>query len=137
MKKRVFKLLAGVIFITATNCTLPQQENKQLRPSEVKTSESKQDYQVGDRVPIELVCMVNDAFMGKPQIPVPVNGKTYYGCCQMCVKKLNEQEDARTGIDPQSGKQVDKVDAFIVLLNKQGTVGYFESQMTYEAFQSK
>lgn len=84
-----------------------------------------------------LVCMVNDAYKGKPQIPLPINGKTYYGCCQMCVKKLNEQEDARTPTDPQSGKKVDKVGAYIVLLDKKGTVGYFESQKSYEAFKSK
>ena len=26
------------------------------------------------------VCMVNDQFMGRAQIPVSVGGKTYYGC---------------------------------------------------------
>lgn len=138
MKNLVFKLLAGVIIlITATSCTQAQQENKQQNSSEVNTSETKQEYQLGDRVPNELVCMVNDAYMGKPQIPVPVNGKTYYGCCQMCVNKLNEQENARTAIDPQSGQKVDKVEAYIVLLDKQGTVGYFESQESYESFKSK
>lgn len=67
--------------------------------------------------PVEpsLVCMVNDAYMGKPQIPVPVNGKTYYGCCEMCVDKLNNIESARIAIDPFSGNQVDKSEAFIVV----------------------
>ena len=78
--------------------------------------------------PVEpsLVCMVNDAYMGKPQIPVPVNGKTYYGCCEMCVDKLNNLESARIAIDPYSGNPVDKSEAYIVLMNPQGAVAYFE-----------
>lgn len=86
--------------------------------------------------PVEpsLVCMVNDAYMGKPQIPVPVNGKTYYGCCEMCVDKLNNIESARIAIDPFSGNQVDKSEAFIVVTNPQGAVAYFESEANYNAF---
>ncbi len=86
--------------------------------------------------PVEpsLVCMVNDAYMGKPQIPVPVNGKTYYGCCEMCVDKLNNIESARIAIDPFSGNQVDKSEAFIVVTNTQGAVAYFESEANYSAF---
>ncbi|MEQ8472640.1 hypothetical protein RT717_01365 [Imperialibacter roseus] len=81
-----------------------------------------------------LVCMVNDAYMGKPQIPVPVNGKTYYGCCQGCVDKLNNLESARIAIDPFSGNPVDKSEAFIVVTNTQGAVTYFESEANYNAF---
>lgn len=86
--------------------------------------------------PVEpsLVCMVNDAYMGKPQIPVPVNGKTYYGCCEMCVDKLNNIESARIAIDPYSGNPVDKSEAYIVLMNPQGAVAYFESEANYNAF---
>jgi YHS domain-containing protein len=81
-----------------------------------------------------LVCMVNDAYMGKLQIPVPVNGKTYYGCCQGCVDKLNNLESARIAIDPFSGNPVDKSEAYIVLMNPQGAVAYFESEANYNAF---
>ena len=89
--------------------------------------------------PVEpsLVCMVNDAYMGKPQIPVPVNGKTYYGCCEMCVDKLNNIESARIAIDPFSGNQVDKSEAFIVVTNTQGAVAYFESEANYSAFKKE
>ena len=139
MKNSVFRLLTGGFFlIAALGCnTQSQPENEQAKQPDVTQATDKQDYEVGDQVPNELVCMVNDAYMGKPQIAVPVNGKTYYGCCQMCVKKLNEQESARTAFDPHSGKKVDKVDAYIVLLDEQGTVGYFESQKSYETFKSK
>ncbi|MFH6985356.1 hypothetical protein [Marinoscillum luteum] len=81
-----------------------------------------------------LVCMVNDAYMGVAQIPVPVNGKTYYGCCQGCVDKLNNLESARIAIDPYSGNPVDKSEAYIVLMNPQGAVAYFESEANYNAF---
>lgn len=46
--------------------------------------------------------------MGKTQIPVPVNGKTYYGCREMCVGKLTNDETARIELDPFSKKPVDK-----------------------------
>lgn len=101
--------------------------------TEAKT-ETVSDYQVGSQVPKDLVCMVNNAYMGKPQIPVPVNGKTYYGCCEMCVGMLNNNETARVGTDPVSNKPVDKTEAFIVLMDKDGKVGYFESKESYMKF---
>lgn len=36
-------------------------------------------------VEAEYVCMVNDTVFEKPQIPVEVGDKTYYGCCMGCV----------------------------------------------------
>jgi len=93
--------------------------------------DTQQKHEVGSQVPNELVCMVNNAYMGKPQIAVPVNGKTYYGCCEMCVGKLNNEEAARTGIDPFSNKPVDKTEAYIVLMKKEGEVAYFESEENY------
>jgi YHS domain-containing protein len=99
----------------------------------VKTEKLGANYQVGDHVPNELVCMVNNAYMGKPQMPVPVDGKTYYGCCEMCVGKLNQEESARMSIDPFSGKQVDKSEAYIVLSREDGRVAYFESEANYKA----
>ena len=108
-----------------------------IPPHSARVQETATDNSIGQQVRAQQVCMVNDTYMGKDQIAVPVNGKTYYGCCQMCVKKLNEQETVRTTIGPHSGKKVDKVDAYIVLLDEQGTVGYFESQKSYETFKSK
>lgn len=91
-------------------------------------------YRVGEQVPNDLVCMVNNAFMGKAQIPVPVNGKTYYGCCEMCVYRLNKEANSRMAIDPFSGKTVDKSEAYIVLKKPNGEVDYFESEANYHAF---
>lgn len=70
--------------------------------------------------------MVNDRYMGSPQIPVVVADKTYYGCCAMCKAKLETQESARMAIDPTSGKTVDKATAFIVS-DDRNKVYYFEN----------
>lgn len=131
-------LLSGILILTLLGC---KSENKkavakepgQMVTNTVKTNMSD-DPQIGSQVPKEQVCMVNDAYMGKLQIPVPVNGKTYYGCCQMCVKTLNNNDDARTGIDPFSKQRVDKTEAFIVLIGMDGKVAYFESEENFLKF---
>lgn len=56
------------------------------------------------------VCMVNDQFMGRAQIPIEIGGRTYYGCCAMCKDRLNKQPAVRVARDPVSGEQVDKSD---------------------------
>lgn len=86
-----------------------------------------------EQLPNNKVCMVNDTYMGVDQIEVPVAGKMYYGCCEMCVEKLNTQESARFATDPFTGEKVDKADAFIVLKSKvTGEVYYFQSAHTYQ-----
>src|SRR5262245_55931444 len=59
------------------------------------------------------VCMVNDQLFERDQIPVEVEGKTYYGCCKMCKKSLAEKREFRVATDPVSGKEVDKATAVI------------------------
>lgn len=75
------------------------------------------------------VCMVNDAVMGKPQIPVSFEGKTYYGCCEGCVERLKADRSARYAKDPVTGKEVDKATAFITE-GPSGEALYFESEAT-------
>jgi len=72
------------------------------------------------------VCMVNDRYMGVAQIPVDVNGKTYYGCCAMCKERLARDRAARMAVDPVSGKEVDKAIA-VIGQRADGSVLYFES----------
>lgn len=79
------------------------------------------------------VCMVNDQFMGKPQIPVQVEGRTYFGCCAMCKEKLEKQPAARTAQDPVTGEPVDKSKAVIVK-DGDGKVLYFASEETLRRF---
>jgi YHS domain-containing protein len=75
------------------------------------------------------VCMINHPWMGKPQIPVPVDGKTYFGCCEACKAKLANDAAARTAQDPVTGQPVDKALA-ILARDDAGTVYYFASEAT-------
>jgi YHS domain-containing protein len=79
------------------------------------------------------VCMVNDHFMGSPQIPVPVGDKTYYGCCEMCEGKLQADPSVRLGIDPVSKRPVDKALA-VLAMDGTGKIFYFESEESLRAY---
>ena len=75
------------------------------------------------------VCMVNNRFLNSNQIPVPINGKTYYGCCEGCVKVLKEDPASHITYDLLSNEEVDKAIAFII--GKPGSfqdVLYFKSE---------
>ncbi|HLL54166.1 MAG TPA: hypothetical protein VK447_11495 [Myxococcaceae bacterium] len=78
-------------------------------------------------------CMVNNMFMGKPQIPVQVEGKTYYGCCEMCKDRLANNPAARTAVDPVSKRPVDKSAAVIARADS-GALVYFENEANLAAY---
>lgn len=78
------------------------------------------------KVEPKTVCMINEQAMGKDQIPVEVEGKTYYGCCEMCKKALAADAAKRAAIDPVSGVLVDKATA-IIAAQEDGRVFYFEN----------
>jgi hypothetical protein len=81
------------------------------------------------------VCFINNKYMGAPQIPVVVDDKTYYGCCQGCVTALRSDPSSRVAKDPYSGARVDKAMAFIARNPADpDTVLYFESAMTFAAY---
>ena len=88
------------------------------------------------RVETKKVCMVNNQVFDKDQIPITVEGKTYYGCCEMCKERLAKDAAARTATDPVTGKAVDKATAVIAAM-PDGKVLYFESQETYEQYSKK
>ena len=79
------------------------------------------------------VCMVTDNVGLMKMIPVQVEGKTYYGCCQGCVGKLKNNRSVRFSTDPVTGREVDKAKAFIVA-DKANKALYFESKETAERF---
>lgn len=79
------------------------------------------------------VCMINNQFMDKPQIPVEVEGTTYYGCCEMCKTKLAEDPSSRAAVDPVSGAKVDKAHA-VIGKNATGAVFYFENEQNLAAY---
>lgn len=82
-----------------------------------------------------LVCMVNDQVMGRPQIPIAVDGRTYYGCCENCKKRLAEDQSARQAKDPVTGAMVDK-SAAVIGQDPSGRVFYFASEENLRAFKS-
>jgi YHS domain-containing protein len=79
------------------------------------------------------VCMMNDKRFPEPQIPVEVEGRTYYGCCAMCKERLSQDAAARTAVDPVSGKTVDKATA-VIGAAPDGRVFYFESETNLAQF---
>lgn len=77
--------------------------------------------------------MVNDQHMSAAQIPVQVEGKTYYGCCQMCEAKLKQNEQVRLGRDPLTQKAVDKATA-VLAMDAKGKVMYFENEANMRTY---
>lgn len=79
------------------------------------------------------VCMVQDTVMAVPAIPLARDGKTYYGCCEMCQGKIAADPERYTKArDPVSGAVVDKATA--ALLSVDGRVLYFESEGTRASY---
>ena len=88
-----------------------------------------------ERLKTNLVCMMNNKLFTTELIPVEVNGKVYYGCCQGCVESLKNNRSIRYAVDPYSGEEIDKADAYIIL-NSDGSqsVLYFKSEENYLNF---
>lgn len=77
--------------------------------------------------------MVTDQYMGKAQIPVEIEGRTYFGCCPMCKDRLNKEPAVRTALDPVTGETVDKATAVIVH-DATGKLLYFASEATLQRY---
>ena len=80
-----------------------------------------------EKVEPKRVCMVNDTVFPRDQIPVEVEGKTYFGCCEMCKGRLAKDAAIRVAVDPVSGRDVDKATA-VIGAGADGKVFYFESE---------
>ncbi len=85
------------------------------------------------RVDAKYVCFVTKNHFAKEQLPVAVEGKTYYGCCDMCKAKLKEDAAQRCDIDPVSGAKVDKASA-VIGADSQGKVYFFENEANLKKF---
>ena len=79
------------------------------------------------------VCMVTNRVLGRPQLAVEFEGKTYYGCCPVCVGRIQHDRRVRYSVDPLTGAEVDKARAFIVE-GPGGAALYFESADTAAEF---
>lgn len=92
----------------------------------------------GEGINPKMVCMVKDMYMGIDQVPVSVQDRTYYACCDQCVRDLNNSETVRYAIDPYSKVSVDKANAFITMNpKKKGTILYFESEENAKKYLQK
>lgn len=106
-----------------------------LVPASIQAVDQEQaDEPALERVPIEHVCMANDIYFGRDQIPVEVDGKTYYGCCQGCEARLKEDETIRVAVDPVTGEEVDKATAVAAAHPDSGSVLYFESEENLQRY---
>lgn len=101
--------------------------------SQDRPADKKEQSVVMRSVDPSYVCMTNDTAMKKPQIPIMINGKTYYGCCNGCVARLKEDAASRHSSDPATGRSVDKASAYIVK-DAAGKALYFESIESYKAY---
>ncbi len=125
-------VLLGTLFFTSCSSGSQNQETSQQTVSN-QSATPKQ----GDQVPNNLVCMVNNAYMGVPQLEVPFEGKMYFGCCEMCQERIPKEKEARIAVDPYSLKDVDKAEAYIVLVGERGEVAYFENEKNYKDLLAK
>lgn len=82
------------------------------------------------------VCMINDQLFDKEQIPVEVEGNTYYGCCKMCEATLKNDPNSRESIDPVSNRKVDKAES-VIGAAQNGSVYYFENETNLQNFNGK
>lgn len=134
-----FLAILSVVVLSLTACG-GSQTNAQAEDRIVSTDPAinlpvqSVQYKVGDLVPTAQVCMVNDAFMGKKQLLVRHEGKDYYGCCEMCKKRIPQEAEVRVAIDPFSKKEVDKATASIAITGDQGEVSYFENEANYRNY---
>lgn len=130
-----FLAILSVVVLSLTACSgLPTNTNVEPAVSVTGSSAQSVQYKVGDLVPTEQVCMVNDAFMGKKQLLVRHEGKDYYGCCEMCKERIPQEAAVRVAIDPFSKKEVDKATASIAITGDQGEVSYFENEANYRNY---
>lgn len=134
----ILKTLSIVAFATVLLIGCSDQKSKSTTEEipKVQTTEIKKinNPKKGKHVPSNLVCMVNDAYMGEEQIEVSFEGKMYYGCCNMCKEKIPKDQSVRYAVDPHSLKKISKADAYIVVIGDNDEVAYFENEQSYQLF---
>ena len=130
-------IIAAFILLVLFSCNSGREKEKENKATAVNAAFNFSDTAF-TKLLNKQICMVNNRFMNADQIAVPFNNKTYYGCCEGCVKTLNEDTTSRFTSDPLSGEEVDKAIAFIV--GKPGTkedVLYFKSETNAREYFNK
>ena len=132
IKNNITKLMIiSVFLITAGVFVLRAEENKQSTTKKILQTDNALN-----EVESKYVCMVTNKLFQKQQIPVIVEGKTYYGCCEMCKGRLANDASSRTSVDPVSGNPVDKAKS-IIAATKSGDIYYFENKGNLKVFNNK
>lgn len=85
------------------------------------------------RIASSNTCMGSNQAQEKAQNYAMVDGKSYYGCTDMCIANLKKNTGFRYRRDPVSGNRVDKALA-IVGAKKNGQLLYFESERNLLAY---
>lgn len=129
--KKMERVLPLVVLLLGGTLMLTLGADASAPPSRPATAAAVQVVTDSSRV-----CMMNDRVMGQPQIPVVVEGKTYYGCCAMCKERLTNDAAARKASDPVTGRSVDKAEA-IIAKRPDGSVLYFENKETLRRYRAK
>lgn len=123
---------------------LPSCEKKESKRSAYSknqlSNESEKTAQLGQSafqvVPASKICMPQDRVFPNKMFSIEYNGKTYYGCCMGCIKKIKKDPNRYIWAkDPISGETVDKADA--IILDIQGKAVYFASKDNARNFASK
>lgn len=127
--KRVFRFfyLSALLLVVP-----PVFVSKAALAGEAEQTQSQRGWH---KVENKRVCMVTDMEFPRDQIPVQVDGKTYYGCCENCKASLTKDETVRYAIDPVSGKKVNKATA-IIAADSDGAVTYFENEVNFKKYLS-
>ncbi len=132
------KILLGIvslsIILLLSACGQTEKDNTEHSGQHLQNPSTANISQKSGIVPSDEVCMVNDAFMGKKQLEVKFDGKTYYGCCEMCQERIPKDASVRVAIDPYSKKQIDKSTAIIAVTGDNGEVSYFENKSNYSLY---
>ena len=120
--------VAGVAALSRNSAQQPaaQKTEQQHQHGQQQPKEQPKEDGALQVVETKYVCMINNQRFNKVQIPVEVEGRTYYGCCEMCKDKLNKDPKSRVAKDPVSGKEVDKAKA-VIGATADGEVFYFEN----------
>jgi YHS domain-containing protein len=127
MKKLTLAILAATLLATPTLVADPAHQHGQSQAQEQKGLKV---------VEAQYVCMVNNAIFPKKQIPIEVQGLTYYGCCEMCKERLAQDAASRSAVDPLTGEAVDKAKA-VIAADAEGNAFYFASAENLKKFQEK
>ena len=132
---RLVVALAGV-FLLLTAISTPiwaesQDSDAKGQSAATDTDSSAQIALV--RVDPKYVCMPNNRVFKKEQLSTEIEGKTYYGCCKMCINALNSDPQQRMAVDPVSGKEIDKAEA-IIGAAPDNSIYYFETEENLEGF---